>query len=162
VVELGADGGVRLMVTIRQYVPADRLGVLSMGRAFYAATHYAAMAPYDPITVAGLVDFLASDGLILVAEHEGSLVGMVGLIVSPFHFNHAIKGAHEVMWWVAPNAQGAGIGRALLEEIEPACRAKGCAYIQMIHLANSPPQAAALYQRLGYEPTESSFTKRIG
>jgi hypothetical protein len=33
--------------------------------------------------------------------------------------------------------------------------------VQMVHLANSPPRAAAIYERMGYTLSESSYTKVI-
>lgn len=65
------------------------------------------------------------------------------------------------MWWVDPSEQGWGAGKALLAAIEPACSAKGCEAIQMVHLSTSPPQAAAIYERVGYQHTESSYTKPL-
>jgi GNAT superfamily N-acetyltransferase len=88
---------------------------------------------------------------------------MVGLILTPFMFNEDLVGAYEVVWWVEPEAQGLGVGRALLEAVEPACRKKNdkLALIQMVHLKESPPQAAVLYEHLGYQHSESSYTKVI-
>lgn len=63
---------------------------------------------------------------------------------------------------VDPSEQGQGAGKALLAAIEPACRAKGCKAIQMVHLSTSPPQAASIYERVGYRHTESSFTRVLG
>lgn len=66
------------------------------------------------------------------------------------------------MWWVDPSEQGWGAGKALLAAIEPACSAKGCEAIQMVHLSTSPPQAAVIYERMGYQHTESSYTLLLG
>lgn len=143
---------------VRNATPADTPVLLAMGAKFYATTSYAGFAEYDEATVADLIN-LMRDGVLLVAEADGVPVGVVGLVVAPFMFNGAHRVAYEVIWWVDPDAQGTGAGKALLSAIEPACRACGVAAIQMVHLANSPPQAAALYERLGFAHTESSFTK---
>ena len=42
-----------------------------------------------------------------------------------------------------------------------ACAAKGASAIQMVHLSTSPPQAALLYERIGFRHTESSYTKLV-
>jgi GNAT superfamily N-acetyltransferase len=76
-------------------------------------------------------------------------------------FNKHKSGAYEVIWWIEPEAQGLGMGKELLLSVEPACKAKGVNLVVMVHLANSPPQAAALYERMGYEHSESCYTKVI-
>lgn len=145
---------------VRNATPADTPVLLAMGAKFYATTSYAGFAEYDEATVADLIDMMR-DGVLLIAEDESGPVGVVGLVVFPFLFNRSIKTAHEVIWWVDPDAQGAGAGKALLAAIEPACRAQGAVAIQMVHLSNSPPQAAALYERMGFAHTESSYTKVV-
>jgi GNAT superfamily N-acetyltransferase len=146
---------------IRPATHDDLDAIVAMSAKFYATTTYARWAPMCPDTVRDLAAMLIDTGVMLVAEAEGAVVGMVGLCVAPFMFNRAKRGAYEVVWWVEPTAQGAGIGRALLAAVEPACRAAGCDIAQMVHLSTSPPQAAALYEREGYRHTESSYTLTI-
>ncbi|ALN79508.1 GNAT family N-acetyltransferase [Lysobacter antibioticus] len=145
---------------VRNATPADTPALLAMGAKFYATTSYSEFAEYDWVTVSALID-LMRDGVLLVAEDDSGPVGVVGLVVAPFMFNGSRSVAYEVIWWVDPDAQGAGAGKALLAAIEPACRDRGVSAIQMVHLSNSPPQAAALYERMGYRHTESSYTKRV-
>lgn len=150
------------MVEVRKATPADRQLVLAMGASFYANTHYPdAVAAYDPESVLGLIDVMTASGVLLIAEDDGAPVGMVGLAIAPFTFNASFPMAYEVMWWVSPGSRGQGAGKALLLAVEPACVAAGAKGIQMIHLANSPPEAAAMYHRMGLTPTETSLFKRI-
>jgi len=51
----------------------------------------------------------------LVAEREGAVVGWAAL--SPASSRHAYRGVGEVSVYVAEDARGGGIGRALLEEL---------------------------------------------
>lgn len=144
---------------IRKATLADVPAIVRMGAKFYETTMYRHFAEFCPDAVASLAALMYETGVELVAEVDGELVGMVGLLVSPFPFNAARKIACEVMWWVDPDAQGQGAGKALLAAIEPACREAGCDAIQMVHLSTSPPQAAALYERAGFRHSESSYTK---
>ena len=144
---------------IRPATEADLPAIVAMSACFYETTSYRGFAPFDPDAAEALARHMIADGVMLVAGDEP--VGMVGLMVVPFMFNPAHRVAYEVVWWVNPESQGTGAGKALLAAIEPACRAKGCAAIQMVHLASSPPQAAALYERMGYAHTESSYTKEL-
>lgn len=136
---------------------ADIPAIVAMSARFYETTSYAGFAAFDPQAAEALARNMIADGVMLMAGD----VGMVGLMVVPFMFNPDHRVAYEVVWWVNPEAQGAGAGKALLAAIEPACRAKGCTAIQMVHLANSPPQASALYERMGFAHTESSYTKEL-
>jgi len=146
---------------VRKATEADIPAIVRMGAQFYATTSYREFADYDEDTASTLVAFMVDTGICLIAEDEGRPVGMVGLVVAPFMFNNAHKTAHEVMWWVDPSERNTGAGVALLRAIEPACREAGCVAIQMVHLADSPPQAGLLYRRRGYEHTETCFTKVI-
>jgi GNAT superfamily N-acetyltransferase len=146
---------------VRPATLADVPAIVRMAERFYETTSYTRWADFNPATVAALAENLAENHVLLVAEHEGAVVGMVGLFVAPFMFNADRTAAYEVVWWVDPEGRETGAGKALLRSIEPACREKGCAAIQMVHLSNSPPQAAMLYERAGYGHTESSYTKLL-
>ena len=149
------------MTTIRKATLADVPVIVAMSAKFYADTSYSKWADFNPETVTDLASNLTENHVMLVAEHEGQVVGMVGLFVAPFMFNSERTGAYEVVWWVDPAAQGQGAGKALLCAIEPACKDAGCHAIQMVHLSNSPPQAAAIYERMGYSHSESSYTRTL-
>jgi GNAT superfamily N-acetyltransferase len=145
---------------IRSATKADTPQLLEMGRQFYATTHYRHFAPYSPESVEHVIDLML-DGVFLVAEEDGKLVGMVGLVVFPHLFNRDHLVANEVVWWVDPDYRGKRIAVDLMAAIEPACKEKGVSAIQMVALANSPPAAAAIYERMGYTHSESSYLKRI-
>lgn len=146
---------------VRPATLADVPAVVRMSERFYETTSYCTWADFNPETVEALAANLAEHHILLVAEHDEAVVGMVGLFVAPFMFNADKTAAYEVVWWVDPEGRESGAGKALLSAIQPACEARGCAAIQMVHLKNSPPQAALLYERAGYTHTESSFTKLL-
>lgn len=145
---------------IRNATKADIPAIVSMGERFYATTHYAGFAPYNPDSVALLAEMLIDTGIMLIAD-EGGPVGMAGLCVAPFMFNGDIKAAYEVVWWVNPEHRGGMAAVGLLKAIPPAAEALGCKAVQMMHMANSPPQAAKLYERMGYTHTETSWTRTL-
>lgn len=147
------------MTQIRNATLADMPVIVSMSERFYRTLPFVDWFDFSPATVETLTANLVSDHVMLVAEVEGRVVGMVGLVVIPFIFNTEHRSAHEIVWWVDPEHQGNGTGKALLAAIEPACKEFGAEAIYMVHMANSPPQASALYERLGYEHIESSYAK---
>lgn len=145
---------------IRPATLDDVPAIAQMAGKFYATTDYAKFAPFDETAVTNLSAGL-TEHILLVAEYNNKLVGVVGLFVAPFTFNPSITFATEVVWWVEPEARSTGAGIALLQAVEPAAKARGCTMVQMMHLATSPKQAGALYQRHGYNLSELSYTKVI-
>lgn len=142
---------------VRNATLADVPAIVRMGEKFYSTTDYTKFAEFCPESVASLATMLIEQGVCLVVGDDP--IGMVGLYVGEFPMNRSKRAAYEVMWWVEPDAQGQGAGKSLLQAVEPACREAGCHAIQMLHLSTSPPQAAALYERMGYPHTESTYTK---
>lgn len=140
---------------------ADTLAVMDMAERFYLTTHYASIGPFSHDAVVGIVKLLHDTGILLLAQTEDEIVGMIGMIVSPLGFSPGFVGAHEVMWYITPEAQGNGAGKALLAAIEPACKGKGVDFIQMAHLHSSPKQAGEIFARMGYAPTEHFYSKVI-
>lgn len=146
---------------IRQATSDDLRRIVEMSEKFYPQTPYILLTPFDPEAVGALALALIESGIMLVAEVEGEVVGMVGLAIAPFIFNPELVGAYEVIWWVEPEHQSNGVGRALLEAIDDLARERGAFFVHMALMPNSPDAAAALYFKLGYAHTEMSFTKRI-
>lgn len=146
-------------MNIRPATEADIPAIVAMSRSFYDTTHYAQMVPMNDETVSGLSRGLVDGHVLLIAEtNPGEAVGMIGLFVAPFLFNASALTAHEIVWWVSPALAGNGLGRRLIEAAIAACRERGCSAVQMVHLPSSPPQAAGLYEKLGFIHSESSYT----
>lgn len=139
----------------------DLVRIVEMSEKFYQTTKYQDFADFNAPTCAVLAQTLMEVGVLLVAEVEGKVVGMVGLILTPFLFNCSIIGAYEIVWWVDPEHQGSRVGFNLLKAIEPACKEKGASIIQMVSLPSSPPAVESLYKKMGYSHSESSYTKVI-
>ncbi len=72
-------------------------------------------------------------------EHRGGLVGMIALGAAEDH-------AELEDFFVAPEAQGEGIGRALMDAVQAECRARGLTRIEV----DADPNAEAIYARLGF------------
>lgn len=149
------------MAVIRKATLDDVPEVVRLSALFYPTTHYADFCDMDEDSVWGLASGLIENDVFYVAEDDGRLVGMVGLIIAPFLFNRSKKMAVEIVWWVAPEVRGSGVAHKLLMAIEQPCREAGAERIQMVHMPNSPPQAAALYRHAGYAESEISFTKEL-
>lgn len=132
-----------------------------MAHEFYASLSYNAIAPLPDTQAAGLAIVLMDSHILQVAEVDGAVVGMVGLLVEPFLFNPGYTIANEVIWWVDPEARRTGAAQGLLRAVDDETEKRGCAVVRMMTMAESPPQAAALYARHGYYASEHAFTKRL-
>jgi ribosomal protein S18 acetylase RimI-like enzyme len=146
-------------VTIRPAHETDLPEAVAMAARFYATTAYTGIADFNPDSAEKLGRLLLDQGVLLVAERDDKLVGVIGLVIAPFPFNETRKTAHEVLWWVEPEHRDSGAGVELLREMVQACQYRGATAIQMLCLATSPPQAAALYERMGFIHSESSYLK---
>lgn len=128
---------------------------------FYLTTGYAFNYAYDPETVSILTQALIDDGVLLVAERLGKIVGSVGSYVGPFLFNKNHKASTEVVWWVHPDERKTGVGDALLTALEKQAKAKGALVNTMVRLNSSPSYVDDYYESKGYKFAEKTFTKRL-
>ncbi len=85
----------------------------------------------------------------LVAEHAGRLLGYA--YAAPFRLRAAYDSTVEDSVYVAPSAQGTGVGRALLTELITRCEALG--FRAMLALIGDSASSASigLHTALGFE-----------
>ena len=111
----------------------------------------------SPDALAGLFAHLLGHprGCVFVAEVDGVITGGICGHV----FVHPMSGervASELGWWVEPHSRGPGI--RLLKAFETWASVAGASAIQMV-----APNArvAAFYARVGYEPIETTYQRRV-
>ncbi len=116
--------------------------------------HAAAGLPFQTSTAwaNGLYqEHVSNPDKIAVVRDHGVLLGAIGQSpLGPF------KVAHEVAWWVSPDARGIGLG--MLREYEDWAWSKGVFGIEVKSLAMFP-QADKIYERAGYAALETSWVK---
>lgn len=98
-------------------------------------------------------------GSILGQWNNGNLVGILGCI-----FNHDINDgemvAAEAFWFVKPEHRGNGV--RLFLAYEKLAKQSGCKRVSMVHLsALKAEKLSALYERMGYVPTETHYFKQL-
>jgi GNAT superfamily N-acetyltransferase len=137
---------------IRAATLADVPRLVAMGRQQIAATYGETFAD-APAQLEALATQLvtAPACAAFVAEHDGAVVGMIGLV----RYAHHLSGAPtvgEVMWWVDPDARGCGL--PLLRRAERWACETGATAIQMM-----APEARVgrLYERRGYRLVELTY-----
>ena len=104
----------------------------------------------DPKSAAEIAEWWASHQgrhAVLVAEREGVVVGWAAL--NPYHHRCAYSGVADLSIYVARDARGSGVGKALLRALEEPAREGG---FYKIVLFTFPFNEAGqrLYRGLGY------------
>lgn len=143
-------------MTIREAV-ADDIDVLVTMSARFLTLVYAGKIPVhaDVLRAVSLRLMTSPDAVVYVAEHDGAVIGMMGLM----RYRHPMSGeatVSEVAWWMNPDARGAGV--RLFRAGEQWAKACGASLIQMIAPS---PEVERFYVRAGYEPVERIYQRRL-
>ena len=103
----------------------------------------------------------SADGIVIVAEADGQIIGVAGGLAHPLYFNFGHRSGMELFWWVDPPHRN-GLGAQLFSALENEARALGCESWMMIALDKVQPKATGrLYQRRGYRASEHTYIKRF-
>lgn len=148
---------------IRPATHEDIATVAALGQRFFKEAGWSDVAEWDDASIRHTLGHLidGEGGILLVAEHDGRIVGMTGGLVHPLYFNHSQLTGQELFWWVDPEHRK-GIGAALLDRLEVEARARGASSWAMIALDKVRPEAVgAVYRRRGYRAAEHSYIKRL-
>jgi phosphinothricin acetyltransferase len=101
-------------LTMRHPVTADADAIAAIDRAGLATGH--ASFREDPHVWAKFEQtYLAGKGIALVCEQNSSILGWAG--VASVSDRCVYSGVGEVSIYIAPNAQGRGVGKALLRDL---------------------------------------------
>lgn len=142
---------------IRDATPDDIPRLIEMGSRFVRETVYASRLVIDPAALTRTFGLLMSSdvGALFVSEKDGTVTGMIGLLV----FEHPFTGelaAHELFWWVEPEHRGQGL--RLLRHAEQWAREAGAHHV---HMVAPTRQVEQVYQRLGYTYLEAAYSKPL-
>jgi ribosomal protein S18 acetylase RimI-like enzyme len=99
---------------------------------------------HDRIDLTGVEQFL-KQGAFLISEDEGSAEACVYVEV------RAERGYFGLLS-VAPERQGAGVGKRLIAAAEHYCREAGCVYMDL-QIVNLREELPGFYRKLGYAET---------
>lgn len=143
--------------------------IVAMAQRFYPLSPYPAIYGDMPaqqaaglaiVALQGMVEHGIRPGVMLVAEDDGALVGMLALYLDAATFTPAVV-AGEIVWWMEPENRGGMGAIRLVREAEKAAKARGADVVRMAVLGTSPHEASEILQRLGYAPTEWIHSKRL-
>ena len=152
-----APGAVR----IRPGTVADVPAMQALGTRTWRAAYSGVLTP--EAIESGIAEFwnewslgsAARSGRILVAERGGAVVGLLE--------SDTMADGRPVVWklYVSPEAQGGGVGRALVEAHVARLRAEGASELWLEHLEGNA-SAEAFYERLGFERRGVEDSVRAG
>lgn len=145
---------------LRRATPADAPAILAMSIELYALEHRA----YDPATARAALDRLLAEpplGFAIVVEDPSGALAGYAICTLGFDLEFGGHDAFLTEVFVADEARGQGLGRALLDAVLAEARASE---IAAVHLLVRPdnPRAIELYESRGFVRDDAVvLTKRL-
>jgi GNAT superfamily N-acetyltransferase len=95
---------------------------------------------------------------VVVAEHDGSLLGFIALHALP-RFEHDDRILRILALVVDAGARERGVGRTLMAEAERIAGELGAAFVE-VTAGHHRPDARRLYESLGYDATVTAYLRK--
>lgn len=136
----------------------DAAAILAGARDFIGRMTARDFAPQDDDELARALDFMSTMERfeIFVAEHEGCVVGGIGLLFAPLLWRRNVTAMTEMFIWTAPDAPGTTF-LGLLRAAEKRRAALGVGLREYGALESSPPGIERVYARMGLVKTQTSW-----
>lgn len=153
----------RSLPEIQSATAEDVVKIAVFGEIFWQQTRYAKSGmEYDGETVIEMINHILDSGVALIVKNAGEVVGLLLIIIANHPMNkHHLLGV-EWVFYLAPELRRTGLGADLILAAEQQLRVKGVRYLTMVSLSEVDPESAAgLYKKLGFEHSETSFSKEI-
>ena len=147
-----------MIIRAGQLIDLERC--LDMAENFYEVAGYKEDIPLCRDSCREFMEFAMSQGLLFVAALEGSVVGFVLGIASPYIMNKNYLAGAELAWWVEPEYRKGSTGIKLLKAIEKSAKDLGIKMWSMMSLESvEPEKMERLYKALGYVPAERTYVR---
>ena len=108
--------------------------------------------------VVRLERFAAPDARVVVAEHDGALLGFIAFHALP-RFEHDDWIIRVLALVVDAGARERGVGRTLMAEAERVGIALGAAFIE-VTAGHHRPEARHLYESIGYDASVTAYLRK--
>jgi len=108
--------------------------------------------------VVRLQRFATPDARVIVAEHDGALLGFIAIHTLP-RFEHDDRIVRILALVVDAGARERGVGRALMAEAERIGTELGAAFIE-VTAGHHRPEARQLYESLGYDASVAAYLRK--
>jgi len=138
-------------LTIRRAEPSDAEAIA----ALFTDEGYPA-GPSDIVERMGR--FGSEHSRVIVAEHEGSLLGFIAVHALP-RFEHDDRILRVLALVVDAGARERGVGRRLMTEAERIAGELGAAFVE-VTAGHHRPDAFRLYESLGYDANVAAYLRK--
>ena len=108
--------------------------------------------------VVRLERFAPPEARVVVAEHDGALLGFIAVHALP-RFEHDDRIVRILALVVDAGARERGVGRALMAEAERFGRDMGAAFIELT-AGHHRPESRHLYESLGYDASVTAYLRK--
>ena len=143
---------------IRPGLKQDIPIIVMMAKEFWTHTVYD--EPFCEETCWAMSQACIDQGLMAVYEHNNVPVGFACGVKGALLGNASVITGTEVAWWVNKDHRNGKGGIGLLVELERLAKKAGIKYWSMIYMESSMPATIdKIYQKMGYNRAESSYTK---
>jgi GNAT superfamily N-acetyltransferase len=135
--------------------------LVTMGQRFVAESIYGRLFPTlatSSIPVQMMVELCEEQGAIFVAEVDGRVVGMIGLVLVIDHPLTGGKVVEELAWFVEPEHRKGRVGPLLLGAAEAWTTTNGANVLKMVAPWGS--DVGRFLERRGYTAVETAYMKR--
>lgn len=105
-----------------------------------------------------LTRFASAHSQVLVAEHEGAVLGFIAMHAMP-RFEHDDRIVRILALVVDPGARERGVGRGLMAAAEAVAAELGAAFIE-VTAGHHRPDARRLYEAAGYDATVTAYLRK--
>lgn len=148
---------------LRLAEPSDIEQLLKMGKEFYDASPFPQFVEWDEDSAAVYIFGILDAGIIIVAETSDTneMVGMIGMLYTPFPYNSEKMMASEVAFYIAPEHRHSGLAVAMKECAETSAELEKCGLISFMSLSSSPKGIERLYKQFGFRPIETAYLKAL-
>lgn len=105
-----------------------------------------------------LARFSTPESRVVVADHDGELIGFIALHVVP-RFEHDDRIVRVLALVVDAGARDRGVGHRLMAEAERIGAEVGAAFVE-VTAGHHRPDAFRLFEALGYDPTATAYLRK--
>jgi GNAT superfamily N-acetyltransferase len=105
-----------------------------------------------------LTRFSSAHSQVLVAEHDGAMLGFIAFHAMP-RFEHDDRIVRVLALVVDAGARERGVGRSLLAEAEKVGISLGAAFIE-VTAGHHRPDARRLYESSGYDASVAAYLRK--
>ena len=143
---------------IRLATVDDYADIIKLSADFWLHTQFT--EPFEPKHTLKMVEFSHDQEFLVVAEHDGKVIGFAAGIYSALLGNSSVLAGTELAWWIDKDHRGGRHGIMLLKFMESRAKDLGIKYWNMVAMESSmPEEVKGMYERMGYTHQESTYTK---